>query len=379
MNDLAYVNSEIVLLLSVIFKTDPKLGEEIAFALLYTGPMNMILGSGKNMLASRYNEVLCQSPCFFMQAERFGSEEKQDKNATLFLGRLDNNNRPIKPESAQRRQCVEFIQNEVGSQRGLEVTLAAIHQRNARKDKVAREQSKRKQEDFVRSPYCQFLETFEHQCAQSSAQIEQCLKSNDLAWDPNNPVKCIISHLSPLFRADENDSSPRMRRKTSLTKSGDNIPVEEDNQLITKLIELQNKIRAAITEGVDVEKKQRHYLFRVLCQLVIFAVNLEKKMGDKSIRFKRTKSLVVEAGVQSERKALSRSFDCATPVYRPDPEERLMLGVLYYIQQIMTQFGITLSELKNPNFYPAEKAPAEYVSTQEALSSSGTGFGSLGY
>jgi hypothetical protein len=357
-NDLAYVISEIVLLAHVIFKKMAFVQEEVRPMLLYPGPINMILGSGRNLLAEHYSKYISQYNAIYLHAERLRYDaEKQDKNADLFVGRLTSKCFRVSPSPEQMNNRICFIKTEIGAERTWKITVDAIKKRHKRKTKEAERKAKRVRDNFELSPYAKFIDNFPTKLCEYSPLINQMKGTKDLLWDSGHPIQAMINCLK---NDAENVESPREALRRSLTRSSERVCCDIVDVLMENLEFLQTKFCKTTSD-----KDKIRYCKRAACFLVETGVRIQMSIGDLPLKLKKSRSILAE-GIQQ---CQSSSF-WTNVIIRPNRVERLIAGILFIIEQMTDRPVIRLSDLKDPEYYPDSTARVDYLSSQESQSGS---------
>lgn len=374
-NDLCYVLCEIVFLHCAILNNKQLSVERENNFLLYPGPLNMILLSGKNMLAIRYSKNMSQSNCTYLRFDKIDfSLEKQDKNGIIFAGRLSEMGSRVLHDDELLRARKKYIQSEINEIEALKITLHAMNNIINKDKEKNRRRQKRKAKQFETSPYASFLNDFDSHYVLISPLIKQLCASRLIPHNHNDLGESIVDCLNSFLIQDQNSDSPKLLRSSSGGFS-DEFFVGLVKSLLDKIIVLREKMLAT-----DSNTKLQNYWQRIASAIVLSATQMQSHFGGIHLHFKKSKSVLLEAQSctplsffppsqnQSQTEAAS-----AFPVYMLTRNERLLCSFFYFIQRILDKSGLNLRDLNNPSFYPDVVPEIEYRSTQESLSGSTPG------
>jgi hypothetical protein len=370
LNDLSYVLGEIVMVHCKILPNADRLGELQNAVMMYPGPCNMILGSGKNILSAMYAELVPNVTCSYLRSEMMNPRDaNQDKNASLFAGRLSVQGVRILPDDDLLARRKRFIQAEISEAEGLKITIAAMRSAIIRKEKKEKLIEGKKRARFEGGPYAQFLEQFHVECLQCTPLIKQLCTSREMLWNEADPLNAMIQFVSAFLMPNENIDSPRLQRRSSLGSSNDDDCSSVALALKQKLELLLEKFQAT-----SATVKRKDYLRRAACKLVESAVAIRAGGCSPPLQLKRTKSLRHDTSRNAFFSVLSESPPKASVVpvaiIRPNLQERFLAGMFFYIQQITMVLDNDFSLLKAPEYYPDDTPQIEDRPTQDSLSGS---------
>ncbi len=363
-NDLAYVIIETIMIHCQILPISMTPVEEIFTAMMYPGPLNMILDTGKKILSCVCKDLI-ESPkisdakCIYLQAEKYDpSNREQDKSAALFCGKLDEDRRRALATEETVWQRKGFIQKAAPKDLGLKVANASM--RGSLKDKSRVDE--KKQSVFATGPYASFLNTFHEQCGHYAGLFSQLCNEEKLPWDRDRPIATILEFFEPIL----SHASPM----ATLDLFYEHSRPKEDS-LAQKFIQLDEKFR----ERND-NQMRKECLIRVACRLVRFAVELQEEDENEApllLNRKKTRSISSNffhhnllEGDNVEGQALS------TPIVRATSEQMPLIGCFFYISKILDLLGNNISLLNNHVYYPDPVATVEYLSNPDSQGSIST-------
>lgn len=340
-NDIAYVIAEIVMMHYKFLNRGASLGEQEHRFILYPGPLDMILSTGKNMLAVQYAKYLDNQECSFLRMMQVNNKgDNPDAHSQLFLGRLTPLALRVLPDEGLSLRRKRFIHNEVGEQETLRVKLSFFQQRE---QKISRQELRRKQ-DFESGPYCKFLNNFFEEYLPYGAIVEKLCSESELTWLTEKPIACMLQFCKTLLDRDD--------------------AIQLDGFCLKQLHNLQDQFEELHDKYLETpsDTKRKSYLKRAACYLVEVIVSSQKNYEPQNTQSKRAKAIADEVS--------SQPF--FVNVINVEPKERFIAGLYYFLENI-TQFCLNVTTLKDPDYYPDDHAPVDYrstQSTQESLSGS---------
>ncbi len=368
-NDLAYVIIEDIMIHCKILPS-PVPGEVRSAAMMYPGPLNMLLDTGKKILACVCKNLITKIPisdvsCIYLQAEKNNPKDtKQDKNASLFLGKCDVAGRRLSPDNDTLMRQIKFIDAAVPVGIGVQFANAAM---KATLKEVA-EKDLEKQATFELGPYATFLQRFSDEYQHYSDMIHGCCQEGKLIWDNDNPILSIFEFFNALSSEQQPSEVSGSQQTMSMSVSFFQQPQEDQGLLTLKLEALSHKYQR--TRDSD---KHKEYLIKAACRLVQYAVEIQNQDGQKDLSpqmRKKSKSLPFfgTAPVEdlNEAKEMAEFF---ASVVRPASEQLPLLGCLYYIRNVITLLGNDVSVLNNFRYYNHPIPEADYHSTQSSQQS----------
>lgn len=352
-NDLAYVIIEnIIVPCKILPKPVP--GETQIVGMMYPGPLNMILDTGRKILSCVCKELFLTIPisdatCLYLQAEKINpNNAKQDKNASLFSGKLNLDGSRSLPAEDLLSFRKRFIEN--ATPPNASDKLAIVAMRVALKH--LNERDERQQATFEQGPYANFISYFFEELENHEGTVSLLCNESKLLWDPKKPLASILaffkSHCSP-----------------QIFSSHDSFLEQHDahNDLLIPRLELF----VAKYQKTRSNEKHKEYLVKIACRLVREAVECQpvedkkdhreqsRKKSKSSIRFFGDDALAPDEEV--------KYFEETRPTARVDSQHLHYIGCLYYIRKIIEIYGDDLSLIYHHKHYPHPIPQADYHST----------------
>ncbi|MDQ2994510.1 MAG: hypothetical protein M3R00_06145 [Pseudomonadota bacterium] len=347
LNDISYVIAEIVMVHSAILKRNIRLGELIHNFILYPGPLDVLLGSGKNILSATYSHYLSAQPCTFLRCIQYNNDgEKPDPDSLLFLGVLTKDGTRSASNEKLQVNRYKFINDTQGKDGQQQAKLLFFSQHANEMNKLG----ERKRLKFASSRYCHFLDSFDDECSRFISVIDNLIDLEKFSWKSDMPILCIIefcAYYSNSFTAENNYAF-----------------IECVQNLYDKLKELQSHYARK-------PANRAKYLKRCGCNLVACIIAIQNHYGTIHPKQKRTKSLSSQ-GTQSNNSSQLHEEVAAEAIMITinNPNINFIAGLCYFLQQMLESKKVQMSALKDPDFYPDQNPQVEYRSTQESLSAS---------
>lgn len=329
LNDLSYIIAEIVM---VNFKllTTGNMGETKQNILFYPGPLDVLLGTGKNLMAYRFPHLIKQQPCLFLRSMQNLSNGHEVELAKLFSGKIQENWGRLVPDNElalRRKKCIQDILKEEGAQQVLLMFL----QRHAVEVK---RQTERKLEKFALSPHRRFLDELETHCAEFKEVIVKLESDSKIVWQADAPLACLRNFCGNFH---------------------DECADQDEFFLITTVKNLQDYLRELEDKFNSKPKYRQEYLKRCAGYLVGCVINIANHYGTLYPQQKRSK-LTSSAETQSTT----------------TPAQIFNASLCYFIQNIIESGLISLNELMDPDYFPDMTPQVEYRLTQDSLNNSAT-------
>jgi hypothetical protein len=370
-NDIAYVISEIVMIHYIIFNDKQIQGEKEHAFLMYPGPLDILLGVGKNILALKFCKFLSKNPCTFLRGEMIDKNDPtQDKNTQLFSGKLIQDRSRVLPDDYVNRERLRLISSEVTEAVSLKFALSAFQGYVKCKYEKEARATKRKKEHFDEGPFGRFINEFAIHYEQYYRVIHHMCGLKLLTWDPADPIKAMAQFCNVFLIANENSQADALPR--------DELSSQSAMHLKTKLNCLQTKYFSHTTEA-----KRSKCLRSAACNLVECAVTFQRNFASLGLQLKRSKSLPTETLAKTLYGLLSVSADNSqgsqpvqlggVAVLRPSAAERFIAGILFFIHHI-TKAGIDISLLSEPKYYPDDNPQVNYESSESQSGSVPEGY-----
>lgn len=311
LNDLCYVASESVMVHLKIFPENTTPGEQHCNVMLYPGPLDLILGTIKNLLASQFNNLMSNGECVFLRAQRYNPQaDTQDKNADLFLTQH-------KQASDYKKRRRQFIQESVGDRVPLEQAVLASKQKLLKNRRKARIEHKRKREYFNHGPYCQLLEKFTQLCEHQKQNIDILVAKECVKWDFKNPFSGVIYFYEQCSQLPNTD--------TYL------------NQLL-KHFQKHLQQHSRDFNGTTSNTQKQDYIKRMACLLVECSANILETYGQIDAQHKK---------IKYEEQSTADIFLRA--------QDFLQAGLLFCLLRL-TEHHLQIDELRDHRYYPEQPA-----------------------
>lgn len=362
-NDLAYVLIEDVMIhCKILPRTVP--GETKTVAMMYPGPLSMLLDTGKNILSCVCRDLgmkdsVSNVSCVYLQAEKVNPREaQQDKLAALFSGKLNGDKSRLLPLQDTSIARIKFINSAVPKDRGdkfvIEAMKATLHDEKKR--------DAEKQSTFELGPYANFLNNFMDEYKHYDELIVQLCLDAKLSWDPISPIFTIHKFFTSFFN--KQSSNPSASQQTmSISGSFFEHNGHHDDSLILKLETLAHRYQDTTSK-----EKRKLYLIKTACRLICSAVEFQNEEGEEEAQSqtrKRSKSVSLSffpmnsPAVGDEEEGQ----EVMVPVVRPASQQLPLLGCFFYIQKIIELLDNDITLLNNFRYYPHPIPVADYHST----------------
>ncbi len=364
-NDLAYVDIETLMIHCKILPM-PAAGETQSAAMMYPGPLNMILDTGKKLLSCICKDVDKKVPistidCIYLQAEKVNSkkEAKQDKNASLFSGKLEQHGARSFPDEDLSRARMRFIDTAVPQGTGNQFVIAALNATIIKQN----EQNAEKQSNFELGPYAAFITLFSEEYPNYDDLISQLRSENKLPWNYERPLLSIHQFFSETLN--HTNEVIGSQQTMSMSDSFLDHDTDQNVSLVLKLGVLESRYSETKSK-----EKHREYLIKAACRLVCCAVQFQKdhsidvrpqgtkKSKSTSIPFFPQPDLHDEDEIEVQ--------EIPVPISRPGSESLPVIGCFFYIKSILDTYDIDIALLCNYKYYPHPVPEADYHSTQSS-------------
>lgn len=388
LNDVCYKISEVVVLFTKIFPGEVS-GELIEKFILYSGPLKVLMGSGKHLLCKRFPEFKQNAKFTLLRAEnRLGKNVTPEEDAERFSGKLDEDglrlelDQKLKPDQKRlKRQVIAVGKAVKGTINRAEIVNAAIMRRIEFKQKergrqrhVEEKQTRKREErqkskllEFSRSKYARFINDFSQHCQSFAMNIKACQRTEKLVWNSEDPMASMIALSKFCTQQDENVASPVMRGQGSLTDVMDEFCFDAAENLLSELEGLQEKQLAS-----NSNKNKHEFLLRAGARLIAYAADAyeeSERLTRKTSKRRKIDPYELKRHhssgfFNSDTSKLQRAQSDGAGAKTAKRFEKLMAMLLFAIDHLK-HHGISIAELvKRPDCFIPPKP--EYNPTQES-------------
>lgn len=362
LNDATYVIVEIVMLYWKIFHINLHNAEFKKKFLLYPGPLDVMLGVGRNLLAIQFNDVVSSAPFTFLRMQNLAKlSEKTESDALLFAGLMTKsfqNSEPSTKLILQRESCIsKAVEGKVNRS---QMVLFSIKENFEQKEAKESRRQKRKADDFMGGNYAKFLENFELHSQKYSDVFRGIISCCSFQWSDLDPIDSIMRLFGLMNPKKENVDSPKLSRLNSFVT---------DVYCMNKLKEIKTTFLAPLRVkffSTSSKTKKFVYLTQIACRLVQCAADAQVEFGCGEPPSKKSKVDTVNSVVETCQTFFSQKYP-----HTPDDETKEPICYQQF-QSVMTfsiiqlcRAGVSRADLFRPECYPSIKPEVNYLSSQE--------------
>lgn len=362
LNDISYVIVEIVMLYYKIFQLN---FFDVQFQnkfLLYPGPLDVMLGVGRNLLAMQFKELVFSAKFSFLRMQNLVRlSENTDKEALIFAGELSESCRIVQPSGQDLAQRLQFISQEAeGKVNRAKSVLLAVNQAMEHKLAKKSRREKRRALEFLDSSYAQYLHEYRYYCERYGDALQPQLTACQFQWDAENPIASIDRLCALVDEPKENADSPRLSRLNSFVS---------EVYFAEKIRELRDECLKPLAKkfnSTGKPEKKKGYLTQLVCRLVQYAVDAKNEFESTELPSKRTKVDTISGVVKTCQQFFSGSLKSSTEGIEKEPEYyRRFQSLMIFCINNLGAAGVVWDDLFNPKYYPSTVPEVDYRSSQE--------------
>ena len=369
LNDVSYVIVETVMLYWKIFQRisiDEQLEPKF---LIYPGPLDVMLGVGRNLLAVQFKEIVQNAPFTFLRMQNLAKlSENTEKEALLFTGLLDESCEMIEvPEKLvkQRVACIESVVD--GKVNRSRMILHAIKENMEQRDAKESERKRKKTEAFLKGDYVKFLRGFQLHSQKYSDVIREKVLCCSYQWDARDPIGSIIQLCRLITpREKPSEESPKLVRLNSYVSGV--FCKKMLNVLISDfLVPLRAKYFNTTSTGM-----KAGYLTQIACGLVQSAADARVELGCcEAPTQKKLKVVTIGAMLNTCNTFFSKKLDQESVFTAKEPEffQKFQAVMIFGILQL-GKAGVKWESLFEQKYYPSHTAEVDFRNSQEPSQSS---------